>query len=70
MIAPHLALPLPAVVRGHHTMPRDVDILLPPRAAVARPPADTCGAGDTAILAILGMFTMIDAVLVVLWGLM
>lgn len=51
-------------------MPRDVDILLPPRAAVARPPADTCGAGDTAILAILGMFTMIDAVLVVLWGLM
>jgi hypothetical protein len=51
-------------------MPRDVDILLPPRAVVARPPAAIGTAGDTAILAVLGMFTMIDAVLVVFWGLM
>ena len=51
-------------------MPRDVDILLPPRAVVARPRADIRGAGDTALLAVLGMFTMIDALLVVLWGLM
>lgn len=50
-------------------MPRDGENLLPPVEAVARPPA-TIGSGDTAILALLGIFTMFDAVLVVLWGLM
>jgi hypothetical protein len=51
-------------------MPRDVDLLLPPSEPVARPPAAIGGAGDTGLLALLGMFTMVDAVLVVLWGLM
>jgi hypothetical protein len=51
-------------------MPRDVEILLPPYEAAARPLATVGGAGDTGILALLGMFTLIDAVLVVLWGLM
>ena len=51
-------------------MPRDGESLLPPGEAVARPPATIAGSGDTAILALLGIFTMFDAVLVVLWGLM
>jgi hypothetical protein len=51
-------------------MPRDVEIMLPPQDAVARPPATAGGAGDSAILALLGMFTVIDGVLVVLWGMM
>ena len=51
-------------------MPRDVEILLPPRQTGARLLATISGAGDTGLLALLGMFTMADAVLVVLWGLM
>ena len=51
-------------------MPRDVEIFLPPPEAAIRPRADIAGAGDTGILMLLGMFTMIDAVLVVLWGMM
>jgi hypothetical protein len=51
-------------------MPRDVEIFVPPPQAVMQPPADIAGAGDTGILMLLGMFSMIDAVLVVLWGMM
>ena len=51
-------------------MPRDVEIRLPPHDATARLLATVDDAGDTALLALLGMFTMVDAVLVVLWGLM
>jgi hypothetical protein len=71
MIAPPLAAPLPTAIRGpRHSMPRDVEILLPSYEAPAHPPATVGGDGDTGILALLGMFTVIDAVLVVLWGLM
>lgn len=51
-------------------MPRDVEILVPPPALSARPLADIGGAGDAGVLALLGLFTMIDAVLVVVWALM
>lgn len=51
-------------------MPRDVEIRLPPHQATARPLTTIDDAGDAAILALLGMFALLDAVLVVLWGLM
>ncbi|HWG81293.1 MAG TPA: hypothetical protein VN681_16035 [Stellaceae bacterium] len=51
-------------------MPRDIEIGLPPHHAAARPLAAIDDAGDAALLALLGMFTMMDAVLVVLWAVM
>ena len=52
-------------------MPRDhQEILLSSYEPVARAVATVNGAGDTGILMILGAFSMIDAVLFVLWGLM
>lgn len=51
-------------------MPRDVEAFLPPPAVSARPAADIGGARDAGILMLLGLFTMIDAVLVVVWSLM
>ena len=51
-------------------MPRDVEIPLPQNEPVARPLAAVGDAGDTGILMLLGMFSMIDAVLVVLWAMM
>jgi len=53
-------------------MPRDhQEILLSSYEPVARAVATVDGdAGDTGILMLLGAFSMIDAVLFVLWGLM
>lgn len=51
-------------------MPHDIEIRLPQRQATARALATIGDAGDTGILVLLGAFSMIDAVLVVLWGLM
>jgi hypothetical protein len=51
-------------------MPRDLEIRPPPHHATTRPLAAIVGAGDTGLLVLLGMFTMVDAALVVLWGLM
>ena len=51
-------------------MPRDVETLLPPPQAPAVQLADIGGVRDGGLLALLGVFTMVDAVLVVLWGMM
>ena len=51
-------------------MPRDVETSLPPQTVPARPSAEVGGATDAGLLALLGVFTMIDAVLVVLWAMM
>lgn len=47
-------------------MPRDVESLAPLHDASAEPFQDARHGGDAGILAILGVFTMIDAVLVLL----
>ncbi len=47
-------------------MPRDVENLAPLHDASAEPFEDARHSGDAGLLAILGVFTMVDAVLVLL----
>lgn len=48
-------------------MPRDVEILVPPHHASAEPAGEDHLSGDASILAILGVFVMVDALLVILY---